>query len=282
MSATIPSTPLAATDIQVGKHITFEFLGMTFNADTIWGTALAGLIVVGLGLWVASKSSTTNPSKVQLAWEVIITYLTKEVEGSLGKVNRFVVELAFVLFTFILVANWFELIPTGEDPHYLPSPTADVNLTYALALFVIVGVHIYSFRQRGFRGYFSHYAHGPKILIPLTVIEEIVKPFTLALRLFGNIFAGGIMLAIIGLIPIWGFWPFNLGWKLFDMFIGLIQAFIFALLTIIYFGMLGVTEDDHGAQDETVHGEDAHHADTQETPGSSKSDTPQPELSGAH
>ena len=93
--------------------------------------------------------------------------------------------------------------------------------------------------EKGTRGYFKYYAHGPKILIPLTVIEEIVKPFTLALRLFGNIFAGGIMLAIIGLIPIWGSWAPSLVWKLFDMFIGLIQAFIFALLTIIYFGMMG-------------------------------------------
>ena len=281
MSAT-PTIPLADTDIEVGHHITANVFGVTFNVDTIWATALAGLIVVGLGVWIAIRSSATNPSKVQIAWEMIITYLTNEVEGSLGKVNRFVVELAFVLFTFILVANWFELIPTGEDPHYLPSPTSDVNLTYALALFVIVGVHIHSFRQRGVRGYFSHYAHGPKILLPLTIIEEIVKPFTLALRLFGNIFAGGIMLAIIGLIPVWGFWPFNLGWKLFDMFIGLIQAFIFALLTIIYFGMMAVTDDEHASPGDTVvHGEDAHHADTQETPGTSQPGTAQPELSGA-
>ncbi|MGI8702734.1 MAG: F0F1 ATP synthase subunit A [Nocardioidaceae bacterium] len=272
------TTLLAATDIEVGKHITAEFFGVTLNVDTIWATALAGAIVVGLGLWVALKSSPTNPSKVQLAWEMIITYLTKEVEGSLGKVNRFVVELAVTLFLFILIANWFELIPTH---HYLPSPTADVNLTYALALLVIVGVHIYSFRQRGVRGYFSHYAHGPKILVPLTVIEEIVKPFTLALRLFGNIFAGGIMLAIIGLIPIWGFWGPNLLWKAFDMFIGLIQAFIFALLTIIYFGMMGVTDDEHPQADESVtHGEDAHHADTDQTTDTSGAAPARPELSG--
>jgi F-type H+-transporting ATPase subunit a len=282
MSGAVVTTPLADTDIEVGHHITATLFGLTLNVDTIWATALAALIVVGLGFWVATTSSATNPSKVQLAWEAIITYLTKEVEGSLGKVNRFVIELAFVLFTFILVANWFELIPTGDDPHYLPSPTADVNLTYAMALFVIVGVHIYSFRQRGFRGYFRHYAHGPKILVPLTVIEEIVKPFTLALRLFGNIFAGGIMLAIIGLIPIWGFWGPNLLWKAFDMFIGLIQAFIFALLTIIYFGMMGVTEDEHSeSHDQVTHGEDAQHPDTQQTAGSSESEA-QPEMSGAH
>jgi F-type H+-transporting ATPase subunit a len=190
--------------------------------------------------------------------------VTAEVESTLGYVNRRVVPLAIALFTFILVSNWFEIIPTGEDPKYLPAPTSDVNLTYAMALLVIAGVHIYSFRERGFKGYFAHYLQPYKIMLPLNVIEEIVKPFTLALRLFGNIFAGGIMIAIIGLIPIWGFWGPNIVWKLFDMFIGLIQAFIFSLLTVIYFGMAG---EGHG-------GEDAAH--------DSEAGSPQPELSGGH
>jgi len=279
MSAHLSTVPVADTNIEVGHHITATLFGVTLNVDTIWGTALAGLIVVGLGLYVAAKSSVDHPSRVQLAWEMIITYLTNEVEGALGKVSRYVVELAVALFLFILVSNWFELIPTGDDPHYLPAPTADVNLTYALALFVIVGVHIRSFREKGARKYFADYAHGPKILVPLTVIEEIVKPFTLALRLFGNIFAGGIMLAIIGLIPIWGFWGPNLLWKAFDMFIGLIQAFIFALLTIIYFGMMGESHDDHadthGTAAQATHGDD-------DSAGSSESETAQPALSGAH
>jgi F-type H+-transporting ATPase subunit a len=274
MSATIPTTQLAAeTDIEVGHHITGTLFGVTFNLDTIWSTVLAGGVVCVLGFLVARKASATNPSKGQIAWELIVDYVEGEVESTLGKAQRFVIELAIALFTFILVANWLEIIPTD---HKVPAPTADVNLTYALALLVIVGVHVYSFRQKGARGYFKGYAHGPKVLIPLTVIEEIVKPFTLALRLFGNIFAGGIMLSIIGLIPIYAFWGPNIVWKLFDMFIGLIQAFIFALLTVIYFGMAGETQDE--AHDEP-------HADRHESStDSSESDAPtaQPELSGAH
>jgi F-type H+-transporting ATPase subunit a len=92
----------------------------------------------------------------------------------------------------------------------------------------------------------------------------------LALRLFGNIFAGGIMLALIGLIPIYGLWAPNLLWKLFDMFIGGIQAFIFALLTVLYFAMAGAghgpdeeheTEDEHGTEEQdrkTAQPEPAH------------------------
>ena len=100
------------------------------------------------------------------------------------------------------------------------------------------------------------------IMAPLTVLEELIKPFTLALRLFGNIFAGGLMVALIGLLPATVLWLPNAAWKLFDLFIGLIQAFIFALLTILYFSQSMELdhddehkEDDHKADDKA----EAHH-----------------------
>jgi len=239
-----PDVPFAASEIEIGHHVTVEFLGLTFNADTIWSTVVAGAIVVGLGFWMRAKITSAVPSKIQILWEMITETVTNQVESSLGKVNPFVVPLAISLFTFILIANWLELIPSGEDPHLLPAPTADVNLTYALGLLVIVGVHVYSIRQRGAKGYVKHYFEPYWVLFPINLIEEIVKPFTLALRLFGNIFSGGIMLTLIGLFPAWLLWGPNALWKVFDMFVGLIQAFIFALLTILYFGMAGETHDE--------------------------------------
>ena len=91
------------------------------------------------------------------------------------------------------------------------------------------------------------------------------------------------MIAIIGLIPTYAFWGPNIIWKLFDLFIGLIQAFIFALLTVIYFGMAGETDDAHGDTHDDAHGETDSHADTARSSDSSESDAPsaQPELSGA-
>ena len=239
----------AAPDITIGHHITVEFLGMTFNADTIWSTAIAGIIVIALGFWMRKKLTSAVPSKIQLFWETLIDSVTRQVEASLGHVNPFVIPLAVALFVFILIANWLHVIPSGDDPHYLPAPTADVNLTYALGLLVIVGVHIYSVRRRGIKGYVKHYFEPYPILFPINVLEELVKPFTLALRLFGNIFSGGILVTLIGLFPLWLLWGPNAVWKLFDMFVGLIQAFIFALLTILYFGMAGERheDDDHEA-----------------------------------
>jgi F-type H+-transporting ATPase subunit a len=183
-----------------------------------------------------------------MIWEGVVGETNRQVEDNLGRIHPYVAPLAISLFFFILVANWFELIPSkpnDDSPHLLAAPTADTNLTYALAAITIVSVWTYGIRQQGVKGYFGHFLQPFPVLLPLNILEELVKPITLALRLFGNIFAGGIMLALIGLIPIWSSWVPNLLWKGFDMFIGAIQAFIFALLTVLYFAMAGGGHGDH-------------------------------------
>ncbi|MGH8867288.1 MAG: F0F1 ATP synthase subunit A [Actinomycetes bacterium] len=237
----LASRPLAAeTEIEVGVHHTVEFLGITFNYDTILSTVLAGVIVLGLGLYMARRVSNRVPSRLQLAFETVTDAVQKQVDSTIGPTAPFVVPLAVTLFFFILLANWIELVPTE---HALPSPTADTNLTYAMAFFVVVWVHVAAVKQKGFRTYAKHYAQPYAVLVPLNILEELAKPFTLALRLFGNIFAGGIMIALIGLIPAWLSWlPHGL-WRGFDLLIGVIQAFIFALLTILYFSF--ALQDEH-------------------------------------
>jgi F-type H+-transporting ATPase subunit a len=257
MSASLLATAPAAlhsADIEVGQHHTAHLLGMTFNVDTIWGTLVAGGIVLILGLLVARNASSGVPGKLQLVWESIVSWITQLVQDNIGRPDRNVIQLAIMLFTLILLSNWLELIPTE---HYLPAPTSDLNLTAALALIVIVGTHVRSIRAKGFGGYIKHYFQPIPALFLLNVIEEIVKPFTLALRLFGNIFAGGLMLSIIGLIPVPVNWPLQIVWKLFDMAIGGIQAFIFALLTVIYYAQASESHSDEDAHA----GEEAHAGD---------------------
>jgi F-type H+-transporting ATPase subunit a len=254
------------SDIKIGEHVERHFLGMTFNMDTIWTTLVAGTIVVLLGFW-ARSALTKNPedhvpTKIQLLWETIVKEVQTQVEDNLGRVHPFVVPLAVALFFFILIANWLELVPSelNHKTHLLPAPTSDTNLTYAMAILVMVGVWTYGIRKKGAKAYFKHFIEPYPVLLPLNILEELVKPITLALRLFGNIFAGGIMLALIAGLITWKVGPvplggvigifFNILWKLFDMAIGVIQAFIFALLTVLYFGMAGAghgDEDHHGA-----------------------------------
>jgi F-type H+-transporting ATPase subunit a len=241
---------LATANIEVGVHKTVTLFGFSLNIDTIWSTAIAGVIVIGLGLALRRSVKNAVPSKVQVFWETVVETVESQVADNIGKPSPFVVPLAVTIFVFVLVANWLELLPSDG---YLRSPSADVNFTYALALLVIVWAHVNGLRQTGFRHYIKHvfFPPGrPAWLAPFNLIEEIVRPFTLALRLFGNMLAGGIMLSVIALLPFY-ITPAlgEAAWNLFDMFIGLIQAGIFALLTILYFGF--------AVQSETVQSEEA-------------------------
>ena len=83
------------------------------------------------------------------------------------------------------------------------------------------------------------------VLAPINVVEELAKPISLSLRLFGNIFAGGILVGLIALFPPYILWAPNAIWKTFDLFVGAIQAFIFALLTILYFSQSMELEGEH-------------------------------------
>jgi len=235
-----------AINIEVGKHVEWHVFGVTLNGDTITSTLVAGAIVIGLGLLVRRKVSVQKPSRTQIFFETVTDQVESQVGDTMGaKTAPFVVPLAMALFLFILIANWLSILPVFHANHgeYLPPPAADVNLTYALALLVIVMMHVTGVRKKGFRGYYHHMITPSVAMLPINIIEEIVRPVTLALRLFGNIFSGTIMVALIGLFPAAILWAPDVIWKLFDMFIGLIQAFIFGLLTILYFSSVRPAEE---------------------------------------
>jgi F-type H+-transporting ATPase subunit a len=231
----LDATGILAVNIPVGDHITRDGL----NLDTIWTTLFASAIVLGTGFYLRSRVTAGVPGRLQLAWETVVGWIQDQVESSLGPQYRRVVPLGVAIFLLVLVADWVEILPgLYHNTDYAPSPTADVNLTYAMAVVVFVLTNAAGIRSRGFGGYIKHFFRKPVAMFPLHIIEEIAKPLTLALRLFGNLFSGGIMIALlISFIP--KFWAFSIiftpVWKLFDMFIGVIQAFIFALLTILYF-----------------------------------------------
>ena len=137
----------------------------------------------------------------------------------------------------------------GEKYELLPPPSSDVNLPLAMAMTVIVWVTFESIRSRGIGGYAGHFFQPFKAMAPINLIEEIIKPVTMTFRLFGNMFSGLLMVMVMTtLLPIYAL-PFGeIIWKPFDMGIGVIQAFIFMLLTILYFGMAMSHHDEE--QDE--------------------------------
>ena len=241
MTSRMNSIVLASGEINVGEHPRASIFGLEINLDTLISTLVAGAILIGLGLYMRSRITDGVPGKLQLAFEALVRYIEDLVETAMGiRVAPFVVPLATTLFAFILIANWIEIVPTKEK---LISPTSDINLTAALAVLVLGWVHLTGFRKKGVVGYVKSFLGAPRWLIPFRAIEEVAKPLSLALRLFGNLFAGGLMIALIALLPSFLLVAPTVVWKLFDMFIGVIQALIFSLLTIVYFSF--AVNDEH-------------------------------------
>ncbi|RMI35290.1 F0F1 ATP synthase subunit A [Nocardia stercoris] len=236
--------------IKVGDHAVAHLLGMEFNVDTIVSTLVAALIVLSLAFYVRIKVTSGVPNGAQLFFETVTTQMRQQVEDAIGmKVAPFVLPLAVTLFTFILLSNWLSALPMQYGKgEFIAPPASDVNFVYALALFVFLFYQLAGVYRRGPLTHVKqllkgHTGWGPMVLI--NVIEEIAKPLSLSLRLFGNMFAGGVMISVITLFPYWISWGPNAVWKLFDLFVGAIQAFIFSLLTVLYFSQSMAREHDH-------------------------------------
>ena len=242
------------TSIEVGSHTTATWLGMTVNTDTIYATLVAAAVTLLLAFFLRAKVTSTGvPSGVQLFWEAVTVQMRSQVQASMGlSLAPFVLPLVVSLFVFILVANWISVLPLqfasaeGGAVELLKPPASDINFVLALALFVFICYHAAGFKRSGIIGYPIKVPKGHvAFLAPINLVEEIAKPISLSLRLFGNIFAGVIMVGLIAMLPSYIMWAPNAIWKTFDLFVGLIQAFIFALLTILYFSQATETEESH-------------------------------------
>ncbi|MCP2317903.1 F-type H+-transporting ATPase subunit a [Nocardia amikacinitolerans] len=237
------------TKVEVGHHETAHLFGMDFHVDTIVATLIAAAVVLGLAFSLRVRLTSGVPGGVQLFFETVTVQMRAQVESAVGlRIAPFVLPLAVTLFVFVLLSNWLSVLPVQYGAgELIKPPAADVNFTYALALFVFLCYQTAGMARRGPIGHVKqllkgHMGWGPMVVV--NVIEELAKPLSLALRLFGNMFAGGVMISVIALLPAWLSWGPNAAWKLFDLFVGLIQAFIFALLTVLYFGQATTVEHE--------------------------------------
>jgi F-type H+-transporting ATPase subunit a len=240
----------AAKTIHVGDHPHFSLFGLTLDTDIVMSTALALAIIIYMGWYLRKHVTDGVPGKFQLIWEILVVDVVGDlVKSSLGDKGKRFIPLGVTVFVFVLVSNWIGFLPTamhpGQSGEIFPAPTSDVNLPLALALFVIVWVHIESLRARRVGGYIKHYTKPAGWLTPINLIEEVTKPITLTLRLFGNLFSGGLIIVVVAALASRALGPFEVIWKPFDLAIGLIQAYIFMLLTIIYLDMATSHEEEH-------------------------------------
>jgi F-type H+-transporting ATPase subunit a len=244
----------AVKTIEIGIHPHLHVLGLTIDYDILFSTLLAVAIFCFLGFRMRAKITDGVPGKLQLFWELLVEQVQDLADSAIGPQGRRFVPIGVTLFLFILICNWIGFLPSAMHPgvsgEILPAPTSDVNLPLAMALIVILWAHFEAFRARGFVGYFKHYTQPYAALTPINFVEEITKPITLTFRLFGNLFSGGLMIVVVAALAPLALGPFEIIWKPFDLFIGLIQAFIFMLLTIMYFGMAMSHDDEHDIEHE--------------------------------
>jgi len=191
-----------------------------------------GLIVL-FTVSAIRNARVDRPGKLQLMVEEMFQFLRGLVYENMDyKKGAGLMCLIFTLFIFLLFCNLWGLIPT------MMSPTANVNTTLGMSLTVFLLVQVLGFRYKGV-GFLKHFLQPSFLFLPIIIIEELSKPITLALRLYGNIYAGevliAVLLALFGLVvTLLGGFIASVIWLAFSIFVGFVQAFIFTMLTIAY------------------------------------------------
>ena len=224
----------------------------TLNLDTLGVSIALGIIFLSLFYFVGRKATTGTPGKLQNAIEMIIDFVDNTVKEIFHEPkNKLVAPLALTIFIWVFLMNFMDLIPVDllpkimswfGVPHFRSTPTADPMATFAMSISVFLMIIYYNIKVKKHHLLKEMFTapFGPW-LFPLNfifrIIEECVKPLSLALRLFGNLFAGELIFILIAILPWWIQWTVGGVWAIFHILIILIQAFIFMMLTVVYISM---------------------------------------------
>lgn len=235
--------------------IVHDFLGISwldFNKATIMMIVISSVIVFVI-MFLASRNLKMKPTGMQNAIEALIDFVKGIIGDSMDwRTGKMFLPLGLTLISYIFISNILGVITVGVYDHNLwwKSPTSDAGITLSLAAFVIVLSNFYGIKLKGFKRYGKEGFMEPiPFILPFKIIEEFTNTMTLGFRLFGNIFAGEILLSLIMKMAFIAI-PYTfiavlpmMAWQGFSLFIGAIQAFIFTMLTMVY--MSHKVADDH-------------------------------------
>ncbi len=240
----------------IQEHLRYWSVGrglMSIHLDTVIVSWTLGLLMCGVGVWLARRATSGVPGRMQNMAELLVTFVDQQVREILHGDNPLIAPLGLTLFVWIWLMNFMDILPVdlvprlaawSGAPHFKPVPTNDVNLTFALSTSIFVLMIFFSFKVKGLKGYGREILSRPFgwYLAPVNlffrIIEDLAKPLSLSLRLFGNLFAGEMIFVLIAaLLPWWISWIPALGWTLFHLLIITLQAFIFMMLSIVYLAM---------------------------------------------
>ncbi|MFC0308653.1 F0F1 ATP synthase subunit A [Gallibacterium trehalosifermentans] len=233
-----------------------------FHFDTLLFSVICGVAFLYVFYRVAQKVTTGKPTKLQAAVEILVEWVNGIVTENFHGSRNVVAPLALSIFVWVLLMNTIDLIPvdylpklaailSGDDHIYLRAvPTTDMNMTFSMALGVFVLIVFYTIKSKGVSGFVKEYTLHPFnhwALIPVNFILESVtllsKPVSLALRLFGNMYAGELIFILIAVmysasvsIATMGVF-LQLIWAIFHILVVTLQAFIFMMLTVVYLSL---------------------------------------------
>ena len=249
------------------KHLSVGEGFWTLHLDTLIVSIGLGVIAMGLLFMVARKATAGVPSKGQAFVEMLVDFVDGQVRDVFHGDRGFIAPLGLTIFVWVFLMNAMDLLPL-DLPGVVASwfgahefrvvPTADMNTTFAMSITVLLLVLFYSFKAKGAGGYAHElftapFGPNPLLWIPnflLNIVELLSKPVSLAMRLFGNMYAGELVFMLIALLgATWA--GFTLGssvsmlgqvamgaaWAIFHILIITLQAFIFMVLTIVYIAL---------------------------------------------
>lgn len=226
---------------------------MAFHVDTLFMSALTGLLFIFLFRYVGKRATSDQPGKLQNSVEMVVEFTQNLVKDTFHGRNPMIAPLALTVFVWVFLQNSMKLLPIDLVPmlthaagldYTRITPTADPNATFGMAIGVFLLVLFYNFKIKGPAGFvkemsftpFNHWSMAWFNLILETVVL-ITKPLSLALRLFGNIYAGEVIFILIALLPFWAQWTLQVPWAVYHILVITLQAFIFMVLTIVYLSM---------------------------------------------
>jgi F-type H+-transporting ATPase subunit a len=198
---------------------------MTINATLVFTWVIMALMVIG-SWWVTRHLSASAKLKdVQNILEFVVMTISEQIESATGQEASYFLPFIGTLFLFIFVCNIFTIIP-----FYLP-PTGSLSTTSALASCVFIAIPLYGIKSKGWLGYLKNYIEPVPFMLPLNIISELARIAALAIRLFANLLSGGLIIAVLlALMPI--FFPVIM--QVLGLLTGVIQAYIFAILAMVY------------------------------------------------
>ncbi|WP_017186790.1 F0F1 ATP synthase subunit A [Alkalibacillus haloalkaliphilus] len=220
----------------------FGISWLDFNQSNVLMTFVASVIVFLIAV-IGSRNLQRKPTGFQNFMEWVVDFVKGMISSTMDwKTGRQFLPLAITLLMYIFIANILGIMFMVEynGDLWWKSPTADPGVTLTLAVMVVALTHYFGVKLKGGKGYVKDFFSPIPILFPLKIVEEFANTLTLGMRLYGNIFAGEVLLALLvslmasgALEAAAGFLPMLL-WQGFKLFISGIQAFIFVMLAMVY------------------------------------------------